>query len=210
MRHLAPPGSAVLDVGCGRGELLSLLADAGFQPVGIDPEPGCVAASRGCLPGGTVERGGLADLATRFAGRRFGAVVCSHVLEHVPDAAAGMARLAAVDAAGVVVAVPNVLRPSRMVRAVVGSGRADHPRHVYGWGRPELAAALGDAGLRVDRWFCDRVTVNPLGGRRGAVLTKLLSPLETRLLPRAFPLLSSSLIAACRPAPAVDRDGGNP
>ena len=191
--------ATVLDVGCGRGELLRRLSAAGFEAAGLDPEPGCVAASSRHA---RTERGGLDDIAARFPGRTFDAVVCSHVLEHVNDPLGGAKRLAAACAPGgvVVAAVPNVLRPVRVLRSLRGGLTPDHPRHLYGWGRPEFATLLSDAGLRVTGWYADRVTLVRLPGRLGGAVCRLMSPLEEGLFCRVLPGLASSVIAAATPA----------
>jgi O-antigen chain-terminating methyltransferase len=36
----------IVDIGCGRGEMLELLEEAGFQPVGVDTDPGMLALCR--------------------------------------------------------------------------------------------------------------------------------------------------------------------
>lgn len=184
------PSARVLDVGCGRGELLSLLTERGYDATGVDPEEACVAAGRRFA---RCERGGVEDLVGLFGGERFDVVVCSHVLEHLSDPAAALAAFRALDARWYVLAVPNPLRPVRIIRALRGSARPDHPLHVFAWGRPELTALLTASGFVPERWYVDRVTVLPFGGR-------FLSGLEERMLPRLFPALSSSLIVGARPA----------
>ncbi len=112
---------------------------------------------------------------------------------------AALTALRELDCPRYVFAVPNVLRPARIVRSLLGSARGDHAAHVFGWGRAELASLLRNAGFRSAAWYTDRVTVNPLGGRAGALATRLLEPLEAAILPRVFPLFSSSRIVACNP-----------
>jgi SAM-dependent methyltransferase len=72
----------VLDVGCGRGELLELLREAGTEARGIDLDHGMVDRSR--RKGLDVE---LAD-AVAYLERQnlgsLGAVFASHVIEHLP------------------------------------------------------------------------------------------------------------------------------
>jgi SAM-dependent methyltransferase len=75
---------SVLDLGCGRGEWLSLLRTHGIEGVGIDTNEGQLAAAR---------ENGLAvynDDALRFLRSqpegRFGAVTAFHVFEHLPFA----------------------------------------------------------------------------------------------------------------------------
>lgn len=190
----AGPGALVVDVGAGRGELLRLLREDGVEGLGLDPEPDCVAAAS---VHGRCERGGVEDLARVLAGRRPAAVVCSHVLEHLRAPAEALETMLETGARAFILAVPNVHRPSRMLRVALGGRRPDHPAHIYGWGLAEFRALLEATGFEVAGWHVDRVTVNPTGR---AWLTRRLRPLEERWLPGLAPNLSSSLIAECRPS----------
>lgn len=72
----------VLDVGCGRGEFLRLLAAAGIAGSGLESNPVSVAACR--RDGLEVEEGdALAALARRPAGK-LGGIVAFQVVEHWP------------------------------------------------------------------------------------------------------------------------------
>jgi hypothetical protein len=160
----------------------------------MDLEPGCVAAAGQF---GDCRQGGIEDIGRVFPDKVFDVIVCSHVLEHLDAPHAALKRFAEQRASGYVFAVPNPLRPTRVLRVLFGSGRPDHSEHVYGWGHPEFAALLQRSGFVVDAWYKDRVTINPLHGRVGQALTRLLGPLEVGLLPRLLPMLSSSLIVRC-------------
>lgn len=73
---------AVLDLGCGRGESLAALADAGVPARGVDASAAMVAR---CLERGFVADEG--DLFERLAGvaeGTLGGVVSFHVIEHLP------------------------------------------------------------------------------------------------------------------------------
>ena len=129
----------VLDIGCGRGELMRTLRDHGHNCDGVDMEPECVAISSQY---GTARDGAFDTLETLPLNEDFqGAVdvvVSSHVLEHVDSPLDCLRQARATGASRYVFAVPNVLRSIRLVRAVFGSSRADHPTHVFGWTRPEF------------------------------------------------------------------------
>lgn len=184
----------VLDVGCGRGELMSALVETGFDMVGVDPEEACVEASSHYAE---THQCGVEGVAEMFGDEAFSAVVCSHVLEHLPNPHAALSHMRGIRASRYVFAVPNILRPARIVRALLGKRRGDHPHHLFGWGHAEFERLLRNCGFRMVAWHQDRVTFMPLGGRLGARLGRWLRHLEERWLVRAFPMLSSSLIVAC-------------
>ena len=72
---------SVLDIGCGRGELLEVLRDAGIPARGVDSNPEFVALCRS--RGLQAEQSDLFDyLAT--GSDSFDAIVATHVIEHLP------------------------------------------------------------------------------------------------------------------------------
>jgi len=75
----------VLDLGCGRGELLRLLRSAGIEASGVDTDPAMVEA---CRRAGlaVAEADAVAALEARPAGS-LGGVVALHLVEHLPAAA---------------------------------------------------------------------------------------------------------------------------
>lgn len=80
--HLKETPGPVLDVGCGRGELLRLLSDRGIAASGVEVNPIAVEECR--KNGLEVEKGdAIAALARRPAGS-LGAVVALQVVEHWP------------------------------------------------------------------------------------------------------------------------------
>jgi SAM-dependent methyltransferase len=71
----------VIDVGCGRGELLTLLREKGIDAYGVDTEPDFVARCREAELD-VKEEDGVAHLASLSPGE-VDAVVASHVAEHL-------------------------------------------------------------------------------------------------------------------------------
>jgi 2-polyprenyl-3-methyl-5-hydroxy-6-metoxy-1,4-benzoquinol methylase len=78
LRDAAP----VLDAGCGRGELLGLLREAGVEARGIDADSDMVAYARG--EGLDVEQTDLVEYLQRAADGSLGAIFMGQVVEHLP------------------------------------------------------------------------------------------------------------------------------
>lgn len=150
-------GLAVLDVGCGGGLLAEPLARLGAAVTGIDPVAASLDAARwhAEATGAAVGYEATSLEAVVAAGRRFDLVLASEVVEHVPDAAAFVAALAAAARPGGLVLLSTLSRTAAsFVKAIVG---AEHvlgwlPRGTHDWRRflrpAELARLLREAGLR--------------------------------------------------------------
>jgi SAM-dependent methyltransferase len=72
----------VLDVGCGRGELLQLLRESGIEARGIDADADMVAYARG--EGLDVEQADLVEHLGRLADGSLGGIFMGQVVEHLP------------------------------------------------------------------------------------------------------------------------------
>ena len=152
-------GARVLDIGCGSGRhaaaaaslgpLRVVAADTNLEDLGkarerlaqhrelAGPLPGScrlLAADINCLP---------------FAAASFDLVICSEVLEHIPEHRAAMAELLRVLAPGgdLVVSVPRNL-PERLCWALSRQYRSEEGGHVRIYRRRELLALLQSAGAR--------------------------------------------------------------
>jgi SAM-dependent methyltransferase len=75
----------VLDVGCGRGELLALLRDAGVEARGVDADADMVAYARGA--GLDVEQADLLEYLDGLADASLGGLFAGQVVEHLPPPA---------------------------------------------------------------------------------------------------------------------------
>jgi 2-polyprenyl-3-methyl-5-hydroxy-6-metoxy-1,4-benzoquinol methylase len=80
LRDAAP----VLDVGCGRGELLSVLKEAGVEARGIDADADMVAYARG--EGLDVEQADAVAHLESLEDGSLGAIFAAQVVEHLPPA----------------------------------------------------------------------------------------------------------------------------
>jgi SAM-dependent methyltransferase len=74
----------VLELGCGRGELLEALRDAGVEARGVDSDPAMVAACRRL--GLAAEEGDALEVLRNQKTGSLGGVTAIHVLEHLPAA----------------------------------------------------------------------------------------------------------------------------
>ena len=72
----------VLDIGCGRGELLGLLREAGVEARGIDADADMVAYARG--DGLEVEQADLLEYLQGLGAGSLGAIFMGQVAEHLP------------------------------------------------------------------------------------------------------------------------------
>jgi O-antigen chain-terminating methyltransferase len=84
----------VLDIGCGRGEFLEMMREAGVEASGIDLSEESVAMCRG--KGLAVEKADLFAYLTDLPNESLGGVFCAQVVEHLPpESLPDMIRLAA-------------------------------------------------------------------------------------------------------------------
>ncbi len=105
-------GTAVLDVGCGHGDLCAAAAARGAQPTGVDLAEGMVDAARAAHPDLTFR---VADAeALPFDDGAFAAALGAFVVNHLPHPERGAAELARVVAPGGRVAVAMWDEPERV------------------------------------------------------------------------------------------------
>jgi SAM-dependent methyltransferase len=84
----------VLDIGCGRGEFLTLLREHDIPAVGLDQDPDMVAYCRAA--GLDVEHGDAVEHLSRLSDDSLGGIFMAQVVEHLaPDDLVGLLRLAA-------------------------------------------------------------------------------------------------------------------
>ncbi|QCB26443.1 class I SAM-dependent methyltransferase [Streptomyces sp. SS52] len=115
---LVPPGSRVLDAGCGTGRVLVELARLGYDGVGVDRDASMLAVARRSAPRLTWVQADLADLDPSTAGTGFDLVV----------AAGNVFPLLAPGTEGAVAAaLAGVLRPGGLLVAGFGLDREHLP-----------------------------------------------------------------------------------
>jgi len=77
----AAGGKRLLEIGCGRGDMVAWLSGLGWSAEGVDTDPAAIRVAR--ENGRNVRLGRMED--EEGAPERFDAVVMSHLIEHVPD-----------------------------------------------------------------------------------------------------------------------------
>jgi SAM-dependent methyltransferase len=137
----------LLDVGCGDGEFLSTMRDAGWDVTGVEPDPvsADVAARRHGFP---VFAGSLQE--AHFPDAFFDAITLSHVIEHAYDPVELLSECSRVlaESGRVVITTPNI--ESRGHEIFRGSWVAlDPPRHVFLFSSDTLRKCCEKAGLNV-------------------------------------------------------------
>lgn len=112
------PGETVLDAGCGQGALTVMLKSKGAVISGTDISIPNIEASKAYAKScGFDISFQVADLEKQpFPDNSFDVVVCSHVLEHIPDFDKGLQELFRVARKRVVFAVPTVINPISWVQ----------------------------------------------------------------------------------------------
>jgi 2-polyprenyl-3-methyl-5-hydroxy-6-metoxy-1,4-benzoquinol methylase len=132
-------GKSVLDVGCGRGVLLSMLPAS--VRIGVDPQTGAVHNAVPCVRVvlGTIEKIRL----------EFDIVMSWHVVEHVDDPPAFVCDMVAHTKPGMLVMIATPNADSIMARSE--SWRCREPFHKYLLGRRLLRNLMTDCGLVIER-----------------------------------------------------------
>jgi ubiquinone/menaquinone biosynthesis C-methylase UbiE len=87
VERFVPKGGRILDFGCGPGRIARLVASAGYSVEGVDPSSGMIAlAAAQPLGGAEAHFRVLETDGSHLPTASYDAVVCSSVLEYVPDA----------------------------------------------------------------------------------------------------------------------------
>lgn len=115
---LIPERATVLDAGCGDGVLSVLLAKKGCIVTGVDiSEPNIKAAKEHASEEGMSDNthfllGDIENIPVNDKSHQY--VVCSHVLEHVPNFEKGVSELARIAQEKVIIAIPTCCNPCAM------------------------------------------------------------------------------------------------
>ena len=193
----APDTRTILDFGCGRGEVLSLYKDSGYEVTGTDADEECVRLSKAHGDAVLLD---TKDPLSQFGLKSFDAVVCYHVLEHVPSPIETIRILSAIARKAVVIAVPNLQTLTALFR------RKLHPTavnegHLQSWDHGHfLNLAQRHGKLELIEWGVD-TTILPVFNRFGPKILgqSAMIWLETKVFTRLFPFHGLSVLGIFKP-----------
>lgn len=136
----------ILDLGCWVGFLLAEARERGWEAVGVEPSGFASAYARDRL-GLDVRTADL--LEADLPDRSFDAVFMGDVIEHLPDPAAALDRIASALAPGGVIALALPDAGSRVARALGRRWWSVIPTHVQYFTRASVRTLLERRGFRV-------------------------------------------------------------
>jgi SAM-dependent methyltransferase len=145
-------GGRLLDVGCGGGEFLVQMREAGWDVHGIEPD--AAAATRARAEGVPVVHASLEE--AELPAASFDAITMSHVIEHLHDPVRALRICRRLIRSGGMlwVATPNLDAVGRTLYGRHWIG-LDPPRHLVIFTRSSLANAVSSAGFRLERFLPD-------------------------------------------------------
>ncbi|MEO5335519.1 MAG: class I SAM-dependent methyltransferase [Magnetospirillum sp. WYHS-4] len=212
--QLAGPAAAVLDVGCSAGHLVAKMQAAmpGWTVTGVETDASAVAAGRAL--GRNIVLGGL-DEAPLRAGS-FDLVVLNHVVEHVADPRALLARVLELLKPGghAYIEMPNT---ACLDFRLLGRwwGGIHFPRHTYlfsGANAAILLEGVGFAGIAIENtpqifgwamgwqnWLADKAGLSVKGGRSAIYPALMLAALPLVLLQDRLGATASMAAVAHKP-----------
>jgi SAM-dependent methyltransferase len=198
----------VVDVGCGGGLFLRMLAERGRQVIGVDlsPEAARVAWAVNGVP--TVA-GRFVD--TPLPPESCAVITMFHLLEHLYDPAGYLdaAHRALKPGGRLVVQVPNASSWQFLLFGNRWNG-VDVPRHLFHFRRTDVEILLRDCGFEPVRWKYFSLRDNPAG--LATTIAPSLDPMARRVrgvaeTPRARlwkDMLYAALVGACIPFTLVE------
>jgi SAM-dependent methyltransferase len=188
---------SILNFGCGRGEVLPIYAKHGYDVVGTDADEECVRISS---EHGKAQVLDIQDPLSQFGEKSFDAVVCYHVLEHVPSPIETIQILSKIARKAVVIAVPNLQTLTRLFRKTVEINSVNEG-HLQSWDHPHLLnLAQRHANLKLIEWGFD-ATILPVFNRFGPRLIGQagMIHLETKIFTKLLPFHGLSVLGIFRP-----------
>ena len=157
---------SVLDVGCGRGELLYLLKAKGFDVGGCDIDDVCLEKSARFAQ---VKKANASELSQVYLEDSFDLITCLHVLEHTLHPYIALQELKKVTRKYLLLAVPNA-------RYIAHDERVTH---LYSWNGDTFRNLIERAGLKILKLKQDRTNMFPNVLRLTPVINRILLKIFT-------------------------------
>jgi SAM-dependent methyltransferase len=139
----------ILDLGCGSGQLLSILYRAGFEHLsGMDPY---LEADIDVLPGLRVRKQSLEQTTEQFD-----LIMLHHVFEHLESGRQTLQHCRErLSSAGKVLLRFPTAESDAWVQYREHWVQLDAPRHLFLHTRASFEILAGQAGLKIEKWRCD-------------------------------------------------------
>lgn len=197
-RHFpSPEVRTILDFGCGRGEVMPIYENKGYNVTGTDADEECVRISS---QAGKTLLLDTRDPLSQFGENSFDAVVCYHVMEHVPSPIETIGILSKIARKAVVIAVPNLQTLTHLFRKKIDMSSVNEG-HLQSWDHAHLLSlAQRHANLELIEWGFD-TTILPVFNRFGPKLIGQsgMIYLETNVFTRLFPYHGLSVLGIFKP-----------
>ncbi len=203
-----PAGCAVLDYGCGPGNLIEPLLDTGFRVSGLDSSP----STRETVKTRFADRPGFTGVYDQEeinrSGLKFDAIIVAEVIEHLYDeqldALLGTLKTLSHKGTHIVFTTPNeeCLEDSYILCPV--SGELFHRwQHVRNWSESSISAYLAERGFTDTRTFTtDFDATLTIRGKHNPLRIRWWSAVRTRLRYRTRPERKRPhLVIISRPTP---------
>jgi SAM-dependent methyltransferase len=198
VKKYIPTGAKILDIGCGRGELLKLLSQEGYDVYGCDIDDQCVKMSKTY---GKVKKIAVEEISREKFNGSFDCIIISHVLEHIENPLDAIMRLISISKKYLVISVPNpyylpyILKSLfRMKIGYVNKG------HLYSWDWFHLKTLIEvKCNQKVVKWIYDSVSL-PVPRKLRTILQNVgvLQLIENKLLRVLLPRFCRSITALIR------------
>lgn len=188
---------SILDFGCGRGEVASLYGKEGYEVTGTDADPECVKLSQNSGKAVLLD---TRDPLAQFGEKSFDAVVCYHVMEHVPCPIETIQILSKIARKAVVIAVPNLHVLTYLFRRQVNYSTVNEG-HLQSWDHGHFQnLAQRHGNLELIEWGFD-TTILPIFNRFGPKLVgqRGMIHLETKVFTKLFPFHGLSVLGIFKP-----------